>query len=60
MSAVLPVKKEKGKCVGVCPIYPSKMVGSCECRGCRFHMKHDRKNTEVICNYSVNSEEGND
>lgn len=58
MRAVLLVKKEKGKCVGTCPIYPSIMVGSIECRGCRFHMKHDRKNTKVICNYPEDRKEG--
>lgn len=58
MRAILPVKKEKGKCVGVCPIYPSKMIGSCECRGCSYHVKHDRKNTEVICSYPQDREVG--
>lgn len=49
MNVMREVKKEKGKCVQPCPLFPKKMIGSCECRGCSNHKKHDRHNIEVIC-----------
>lgn len=52
MEKVIVVVKEKNKCVAPCEHFPDKMIGSEKCRGCKFHKKHNRANSKVICSYT--------
>lgn len=48
---VVVTRDSKYNCVGVCEHFPDKIVGSANCRGCRYHERHSRENVTVICSW---------